>query len=275
MSLKIIVLAKQVPDTRNVGPDAMTPEGTVNRAALPAVFNPEDLNALEQALRLKDANPGSTITMLTMGLPKAAEVLKEGLFRGADEGCLLTDRALGGADTLATSYTISQAIKKLDSHPDLILFGKQAIDGDTAQVGPGVAEYLGMTLLCNVKSLEINNNRFRAETSHEDGTDLLEGDLPCVMTVLKEAPAPRFASLSGYIRARKASITKWVAADTGAEPSRLGLNGSPTKVVKIFSPPVRGCDMKCEWKKDKDKALFWLHHAKKSGDKWAIEYLEQ
>ena len=106
MSLKIIVLAKQVPDTRNVGPDAMTPEGTVNRAALPAVFNPEDLNALEQALRLKDANPGSTITMITMGLPKAAEVLKEGIFRGADEGILVSDRPLGGADTLATSYTL-------------------------------------------------------------------------------------------------------------------------------------------------------------------------
>ena len=144
MSLKIIVLAKQVPDTRNVGPDAMTPEGTVNRAALPAVFNPEDLNALEQALRLKDANPGSTITMLTMGLPKAAEVLKEGLFRGADEGCLLTDRALGGADTLATSYSLAQAIKKIGDY-DIILCGRQAIDGDTAQVGPQVAEKLGLT----------------------------------------------------------------------------------------------------------------------------------
>jgi electron transfer flavoprotein beta subunit len=119
MSLRIIVLAKQVPDTRNVGPDAMTPEGTVNRAALPAVFNPEDLNALEQALRLKDANPGSTITMLTMGLPKATEVLREGLFRGADEGVLLTDRALGGADTLATSYTLAGHQKggRLRHHP--------------------------------------------------------------------------------------------------------------------------------------------------------------
>ena len=144
MSLKIIVLAKQVPDTRNVGPDAMTPEGTVNRAALPAVFNPEDLNALEQALRLKDANPGSTITMLTMGLPKAAEVLKEGIYRGADEGILISDRPLGGADTLATSYTLAQAIKKVGDY-DIILCGRQAIDGDTAQVGPQVAEKLGLT----------------------------------------------------------------------------------------------------------------------------------
>ena len=130
MSLKIVVLAKQVPDTRNVGKDAMTPEGTVNRAALPAIFNPEDLNALEQALRLKDQNPGSTVTLLTMGLPKAADVLRAGLYRGADAGVLLTDRALGGADTLATSYALSQAIKKIGM-PDLIIGGRQAIDGDT------------------------------------------------------------------------------------------------------------------------------------------------
>ena len=139
--LKIIVLAKQVPDTHNVGPEAMTPEGTVNRAALPTVFNPEDLNALEQALRLKEQVPGSTITMLTMGLPKAAEVLREGVYRGADEGILLTDRALGGADTLATSYSLAQAIRKVGDY-DIILCGRQAIDGDTAQVGPQVAENL-------------------------------------------------------------------------------------------------------------------------------------
>ncbi|MGN0009824.1 MAG: electron transfer flavoprotein subunit beta/FixA family protein, partial [Marinilabiliaceae bacterium] len=144
MGYKIIVLAKQVPDTRNVGPDAMTPEGTVNRAALPAVFNPEDLNALEQALRIKDAHPGSTITMITMGLPKATDVLREGLFRGVDNTVLLTDRALGGADTLATSYTLAQGIKKVGDY-DIILCGRQAIDGDTAQVGPQVAEKLGLT----------------------------------------------------------------------------------------------------------------------------------
>lgn len=144
MSLRIIVLAKQVPDTRNVGPDAMTPEGTVNRAALPAVFNPEDLNALEQALRLKEQFPGSTISVVTMGLPKSAEVIRESLYRGADAGYVVTDRCLGGADTLATSYTISQAIKKIGDY-DIILGGRQAIDGDTAQVGPQIAEKLGLT----------------------------------------------------------------------------------------------------------------------------------
>jgi electron transfer flavoprotein beta subunit len=133
MSLKIVVLAKQVPDTHNVGPDAMTAEGTINRSALPAIFNPDDLNALEQALQLKEKFPGSTITVVTMGLPKSAEIIRESLYRGADAGYVVTDRCLGGADTLATSYTLSQAIKKIGDY-DIILGGRQAIDGDTAQV---------------------------------------------------------------------------------------------------------------------------------------------
>ena len=139
MSLKIVVLAKQVPDTRNVGKDAMNADGTINRAALPAIFNPEDLNALEQALRLKDTHPGSTVTILTMGPGRAAEIIREGLYRGADNGYLLTDRAFAGADTLATSYAIATAIRKI-GECDLIIGGRQAIDGDTAQVGPQVAE---------------------------------------------------------------------------------------------------------------------------------------
>ena len=144
MSLKIVVLAKQVPDTRNVGKDAMKADGTINRAALPAIFNPEDLNALEQALRLKDAHPGSTVTILTMGPGRAAEVIREGMFRGADNGYLLTDRAFAGADTLATSYALATAIRKIGEY-DIIIGGRQAIDGDTAQVGPQVAEKLGLT----------------------------------------------------------------------------------------------------------------------------------
>ena len=132
MSLNIVVLAKQVPDTRNVGKDAMKEDGTINRSALPAIFNPEDLNALEQALRLKESHPGSKITLLTMGLPRAAEVIREGLYRGADTGIVLTDRALGGADTLATSYSLAQAIRHLGEY-DIIIGGRQAIDGDTAQ----------------------------------------------------------------------------------------------------------------------------------------------
>ena len=144
MTLKIVVLAKQVPDTRNVGKDAMTAEGTVNRAALPAIFNPDDLNALEQALRLKEQNPGSTVAILTMGPPRAGEIIRQGLYRGADTGYLLTDRLFAGADTLATSYALATAIRKIGG-VDLVIGGRQAIDGDTAQVGPQVAEKLGMT----------------------------------------------------------------------------------------------------------------------------------
>ena len=143
MALKIVVLAKQVPDTRNVGKDAMTAEGTVNRAALPAIFNPEDLNALEQALRLKEQHPGSTVGVLTMGPPRAGEIIRQGLYRGADTGWLLTDRLFAGADTLATSYALATAIKKIGD-VDIVIGGRQAIDGDTAQVGPQVAQKLGL-----------------------------------------------------------------------------------------------------------------------------------
>ena len=153
MSLRIVVLAKQVPDTRNVGKDAMTAEGTVNRSALPAIFNPEDLNALEQALRLKDQHPGSTVTLLTMGPGRAASIIREGLFRGADNGYLLTDRAFAGADTLATSYALSMAIRKIKDY-DIIIGGRQAIDGDTAQVGPQIAEKLEIPQVSYVADIQ-------------------------------------------------------------------------------------------------------------------------
>ena len=162
--MKIIVLAKQVPDTRNVGKDAMKEDGTINRAVLPAIFNPEDLNALEQALRLKEQHPGTTVTILTMGPGRAAEIIREGLYRGADDGYLLTDRAFAGADTLATSYALAMAIRKIGSY-DLIIGGRQAIDGDTAQVGPQVAEKLGLTQITYTEEIvKIENTR-----RHRDG----------------------------------------------------------------------------------------------------------
>ena len=166
MSLKIVVLAKQVPDTRNVGKDAMKADGTINRAALPAIFNPEDLNALEQALRLKDAHPGSTVTILTMGPGRAADIIREGLFRGADNGYLLTDRAFAGADTLATSYALATAIRKIGDC-DIIIGGRQAIDGDTAQVGPQVAEKLGLTQITYAEEI-LRSGRWKnqGETSY-------------------------------------------------------------------------------------------------------------
>ena len=206
MKLNIIVLAKQVPDTRNVGPDAMTPEGTVNRSALPAIFNPEDLNALEQALRLKDQFPGTTVTVITMGPGRAAEVIREAMYRGADGGYLLTDRAFAGADTLATSYALATAIKHVCPQVDLIIGGRQAIDGDTAQVGPQVAEKLGLNQITyveeilkvdeltskQVNKLDANNSSTRQLVNsltvtvkrHIDGgVETVESPLPCVLTV--------------------------------------------------------------------------------------------
>ena len=202
MKLNIIVLAKQVPDTRNVGPDAMTPEGTVNRSALPAIFNPEDLNALEQALRLKDQFPGTTVTVVTMGPGRAAEVIREAMYRGADGGYLLTDRAFAGADTLATSYALATAIKHVCPNVDLIIGGRQAIDGDTAQVGPQVAEKLGLNQITYVEEIQtLSNSPLKGEEKkspfkgdleglsivvkrHIDGgVETVESPLPCVLTV--------------------------------------------------------------------------------------------
>ena len=180
--LKIVVLAKQVPDTRNVGKNAMTPEGTVNRAALPAIFNPEDMNALEQALRIKDKNPGTEVILLTMGPARAAEIIREGLFRGADGGVLLSDRKFAGSDTLATSYALSQAVKKLN--PDLIVAGRQAIDGDTAQVGPQVAEKLNMPQVTYAEQiLEINDNNIVIRRRLERGVEVVTSPLPLLVTV--------------------------------------------------------------------------------------------
>ena len=183
MSLNIIVLAKQVPDTRNVGKDAMKEDGTINRAALPAIFNPEDLNALEQALRLKETHPGSTVTLLTMGLPRAAEIVREAMYRGADAGIVLTDRALGGADTLATSYSLAQAVRKHGNY-DLILGGRQAIDGDTAQVGPQIAEKLGLPQVTYAEEIVgVEDGKIIVKRRLEHGVETVKAPMPCVVTV--------------------------------------------------------------------------------------------
>ena len=185
--LKIIVLAKQVPDTRNVGKDAMKADGTVNRAALPAIFNPEDLNALEQALRLKDQFAGSVITLLTMGPVRASEVLREGMFRGADGGILLTDRAFAGADTLATSYALACAIRKIKDF-DIIISGRQAIDGDTAQVGPQVAEKLNLPQITYAEEIvSATDKSIRIKRRLERGVEVVEGKYPLVVTVNSSA----------------------------------------------------------------------------------------
>ena len=258
MSLNIIVLAKQVPDTRNVGKDAMKEDGTINRAALPAIFNPEDLNALEQALRLKDANPGATVTILTMGLPRAAEIIREAIYRGADHGIVLTDRCLGGADTLATSYSLAQAVKKFGNF-DIILGGRQAIDGDTAQVGPQIAEKLGLPQVTYAEDmLSLEDGHVTVLRRLEHGVYTVKAPLPCVITVngsaaecrprnakrvmkYKRSASPsEKASLSPEQQQKLAerpdlNIEEWNAAFIEADPEQIGLPGSPTKVKGIVN----------------------------------------
>ena len=275
MSLRIIVLAKQVPDTHNVGPDAMTPEGTINRSALPAVFNPDDLNALEQALQLKDKFPGSTISVVTMGLPKSAEVIREALYRGADEGYVVTDRPLGGADTLATSYTLAQAIRKiananLNANPnlndngnlgvDIIIGGRQAIDGDTAQVGPQIAEKLGLTQVTyaeEIISLDEKARKVVIKRHIDGGVETVEAPLPLVVTVNGSAAPCRPRNAKRVMKYKRATvalerndanlnpnlnlnpnkpyldITQWGAADIDCDPQQIGKAGSPTNVKKV------------------------------------------
>lgn len=256
MSLKIVVLAKQVPDTRNVGKDAMKADGTINRAALPAIFNPEDLNALEQALRLKDAHPGSTVTILTMGPGRAADIIREGLFRGADNGYLLTDRAFAGADTLATSYALATAIKKIGTC-DIIIGGRQAIDGDTAQVGPQVAEKLGMPQITYAEEiLKVTDKAITVKRHIDGGVETVTSPLPMVITVTGSAAPcrPRNARLVQKYKHAKTitekqqgnldytelydkrdylNLVEWSVADVQGDLAQCGLSGSPTKVKAI------------------------------------------
>lgn len=275
MGLKIIVLAKQVPDTRNVGKDAMKADGTVNRAALPAIFNPEDLNALEQALRLKDRYEGSTVTILTMGPGRAADIIREGLFRGADNGYLLTDRAFAGSDTLATSYAISCAIKKIKSF-DVILAGRQAIDGDTAQVGPQVAEKLNIPQVTYAEEiLSADKGKMQIRRRLERGVELVEVAMPCVVTVNGSAAPcrPRSAKLlMKYKHARTLtecqteandymslssdrpylSIQEWGVNDVETNSELLGLKGSPTKVKTIENVVFQAKESKVLTSSDED-----------------------
>ncbi|MCT4636401.1 MAG: electron transfer flavoprotein subunit beta/FixA family protein [Bacteroidales bacterium] len=253
--LKIVVLAKQVPDTRNVGKDAMKADGTVNRGALPAIFNPEDLNALEQALRLKDRYEGSTVSILTMGPTRASEIIREGMFRGADGGVLLTDRKFAGSDTLATSYAISLAVKKMN--PDIIIAGRQAIDGDTAQVGPQVADKLGLNQITYAEEIQsIEKDVITVKRRLERGVEVVSGPMPIMVTVNASAPECRSRNAKAVMKFKHARtvtelqdttddyidirterpelvIPEWGVTDVDADVAELGLSGSPTKVKKI------------------------------------------
>ena len=257
MSLRIVVLAKQVPDTRNVGKDAMTPEGTVNRAALPAIFNPEDLNALEQTLRIKEHQPDVEVGVLTMGPPRAGEIIREGLYRGADTGWLLTDRLFAGADTLATSYALSAAIKKI-GNVDLVIGGRQAIDGDTAQVGPQVAQKLGLNQVTYAEEIiKVEDGRATIRRMIDGGVEVVEAPLPLVVTVngsaaecrpqnaklvmkYKHAACPLEVSDDDPRRALREErpylvLNQWSVADVDGDPAQCGMSGSPTKVKEVQS----------------------------------------
>lgn len=233
MKLNIVVLAKQVPDTRCVGKEAMNADGTINRAALPVIFNPDDLRALEQALLLKEQHPGSTVTVFTMGPSRAAEIVRESLFRGSDGGVLLSDYAFAGADTLGTSYVLATAIRKIEDF-DIVLCGRHAIDGETAQVGPQVAEKLGIPQLTYVeKIVGISDGRISVKRHIDGGVEMVEAPLPVLITVDGTAAPCRPRNAKLLMSHKNADIPQWNITDINGDPTQCGLSGSPTRVKAI------------------------------------------
>ena len=258
--LKIVVLAKQVPDTRHVGSDAMKPDGTVNRGKLETVFNPDDLHALELALNIKDRIEGTTVTILTMGPKRAADIIREGYYRGADFGVMISDKRFGGADTLATSYTLVKGIQKLAPY-DLILGGRQAIDGDTAQVGPQCADKLNIPQITYVEEIiDIKEDEIIARRRLEKGVETVSSPFPCLMTVHGSSQACRSRHAKNVMKFKYArtntelkskntdevlrtlhekrpylTIPEWSVEDIGADMEKIGLSGSPTKVKSVES----------------------------------------
>ena len=231
--MNIIVCIKQVPDTNEIKIDPVT--NTLIREGVESILNPFDTYALEEALRLKELN-GGKVTAITMGPPQAESVLKEAVSLGVDEIILLSDRKFAGADTWATSNTLAAAIQKIEDY-DLILFGQQAIDGDTAQVGPGVATHLNLPQTCFVRKIEkVEAGKLTCQRLMEDGYDVVEMVLPAVITVVKEINTPRLPSLRGKKNARQAVPVIWNSEMLGLDENSIGLNGSPTQVVEIFSP---------------------------------------
>ncbi|RKY66416.1 MAG: electron transfer flavoprotein subunit beta [Candidatus Latescibacterota bacterium] len=233
--MDIVVCIKQVPETTEVKIDPQTK--TLVREGIPGIVNPFDMYAIEEGLRLKERY-GGKVKVLTMGPPQAEDALREALAMGADEAVLLSDKALAGSDTLATSYALSMAVRKLGY--DLVICGKQAIDGDTAQVGPEMAEHLGVPFVAWVRKVEeVSDGKIKVQRLMDDGYEVLEMPLPALITVVKEINEPRLPSLRGKMRARKAQIPVWTVEDIGADPSRVGLEGSPTQVVRVFTPERR------------------------------------
>jgi electron transfer flavoprotein alpha/beta subunit len=235
--MKIIVCIKQVPDAKDVRLDPKT--NTLAREGVQSIMNPYDQHAVEEAVRLKE-QLGGEVTVLSMGPPQAEEVLRQAISCGADHGVLVSDRAFAGADTWATSYTLAKAVQKIGDF-DLILCGKQAIDGDTAQVGPGLAIQLGIPFVtCIQKVREASDKELVMERMMDDGYDVLAVEYPALITVVKDLNEPRVPSLKGKMKSKKANIQMFSADDIGADPAKIGLTGSPTQVVDVFPPPPRG-----------------------------------
>ncbi|MCR5281930.1 MAG: electron transfer flavoprotein subunit beta/FixA family protein [Lachnospiraceae bacterium] len=240
--MNIVVCIKQVPDTK--GGVSFNPDGTLNRAAMLAIMNPDDKAGLEAALRLKDQY-GAKVTVLTMGLPKAADVLREAIAMGADDGILVTDRVLGGADTWATSTTIAGALRNIEY--DLIITGRQAIDGDTAQVGPQIAEHLQLPVISYAQKIEVDEaaRKVTVQRQYDDRYHVVEAKMPCLITALSELNDPRYMTVGGIFDACAAEITTWGRADLkDVDDSNLGLKGSPTKIAKASDKVKKGAGTK-------------------------------
>jgi len=234
--MHIVVCIKQVPDTADVKIDPKN--NTLIREGVVSIINPFDMYAIEESVRLKE-KLGGKVTAITMGPPQAENALREAMAMGVDAGILVSDRAFAGSDTWATSYTLALALKKIGDY-GVIMCGKQASDGDTAQVGPGIAAHLDLPQITYVRKIEeISAEHLIGERLLEEGTEVIRVPLPCVLTVVKEINEPRLPSLKGKLAARKAQITHWKADDLQGEKTKFGLDGSPTKVVKIFTPPAR------------------------------------
>lgn len=235
--MRIIVCIKQVPETTNVKIDPNT--GTLIREGVESIINPFDMYAIEEGLRIKERLGGGEVIVITMGPPQAEDALREAISMGVDKAILISDKRLAGSDTYATSYTLSKAIQKIGDY-DLILCGKQAIDGDTAQVGPGISSWLDIPQVTYVRRIrEIDKDKAIVERMTEEGYDVIEAPLPALFTVVKEINEPRLPSLKGKLRAKKMEIPIWGVDELGLDADKIGLDGSPTRVMKVFTPPPR------------------------------------
>ena len=251
--MKIVVCIKQVPDTK--GGVKFNPDGTLDRGAMLTIMNPDDKAGLEAALRLKD-EVGAEVTVLTMGLPKADEVLREAMAMGADNGILVTDRVLGGADTWATSTTLAGALRNIDY--DLIITGRQAIDGDTAQVGPQISEHLDIPVISYAKAIKVEGDSVIVERQYDDGYHVVKAKMPCLVTALSELNEPRYMTPGGIFDAYDAEITVWGRNDLkDVDDSNIGLAGSPTKIAKASDKVRKGAGEKVT-PEDADQAVSYI-----------------